>query len=261
VKLKHPQYMESAWRNRPDTKVNGYFQLADNAVVSYNATQVTFTTSVGAAGEVIIAPHGTLYIGGDGGRDPDWRHEMSCLFGVDFDLAKEFAGKLFCPHTKQKVQVSRIVDNTALWCDREHGVALVAGCMSYASPDAPPVRKTVKQINYSFVNRKRTKEFTARWKKLVNEAKMRMPMMGTMSAGGLGLIPLLDELVKNADVVDIESAVRISQSLKNAAQDELVRTYQVCRTLTSNAERSDLNELISFACADHYQSPYLEYRP
>jgi hypothetical protein len=61
--------------------------------------------------------------------------------------------------------------------------------------------------------------------------------------------------------MDIEAAVRISQPLKNAAPDELIRTYQVCRTLDSNAARDDLKDLISFACADKYQSPYLEYRP
>ena len=102
MKLKHPEYMNSAWRCHPDTKVRGHFavQTDKTATVSNNSTVVTFATSVSSAGEVVIAPSGRLYIGGDGGRDPDWRHEMSCLLGVDFDLAKAFAGKLFCPHTK-----------------------------------------------------------------------------------------------------------------------------------------------------------------
>lgn len=263
MKLKHPEYMNSAWRCHPDSKVRGHFQLLSNstAQVNNNSTSVTFATSVSSAGEVVISPSGTLYVGGNGGRDPDWRHEISCLLGVDFDLAKEFAGRLFCPHTKQKIQVSRIVGNPELWCDREHGVALVAGQMMYASPEAPPVRKTEKQISYSFVNRRRVKEFMPRWKRLVNEAKLRMAMMEPRGAGLMLITPLLKVLVENPDIVDIESAVRISQPLQNAAPDELTRTYQVCGRLTSSAERADLKELISFACADQYQSPYLEYRP
>jgi hypothetical protein len=261
MKLKHPQYMESAWRNRPDTKVNGYFQLADNAVVSHNATQVTFATHVGPAGEVIVAPHGSLSVYGDGGRNPDWRQEMRRLFGVDFDLAKTFAGKLFCPHTGQKVQVSRIEGNPELWADYEHKVALAAGQITYASPDAPPVRTEKRLLKYSVVNRKRTKDVTTRWKRLINEAKLRLKMMEPLLLSPIGLIPMLDALVKNPDVVDIESVVRISQPLMNAAPDELLRTYQVCRMLVSNAERNDLKEKISYACADHYTSPYLEYRP
>lgn len=261
MKLKHPEYMNSAFRR--GTEVSGYFQLQKRgkAVVSNNGTDVMFEVSNGKDGEVIIAPHGTLLIVSAGGRDTDWRHDIRCLLGVDFDLAKEFVGKLFCPHTKQKVPTSRIVDNPVLWCDREHGVALVAGRMTYASPEAPPVREEVNQISYSFINRKRVKEFMPRWKRLVNEAKVRISMMSSIGSH-LSITTLLRELALSPDVVDIESVVRISQQrLSAAATDDLERTAQVCRTIANNCVRDDLKDLISLACADQYESPYLEYHP
>jgi hypothetical protein len=263
MKLKHPQYMDSAWRQLPDTNVAGYFQIHTDktATVRNNGTLVSFATSVGPAGEVIVAPHGTLFVSGYGGRDTDWRHDIRCLLGVDFDLAKEFVGKLFCPHTKQKVPVSRIVDNPVLWCDREHGVALVAGRVTYASPDSPPAKEKEERIRYSVINRKRVKEFMPRWKRLVNEAKVRISMMSSIGSH-LSITTLLRELALSPDVVDIESVVRISQQrLSAAATDDLERTAQVCRTIANNCVRDDLKELISFACADQYESPYLEYHP
>ncbi len=264
MKLKHPQYMESAWRHTTDTKgVGGYFTMAykNKAHVPWKGTDTTFATSVSPIGEVVIAPHGSLCVSSMGSRDPDWRHEMEVLLGVKFDLAKKFAGKLFCPHTKQKVQVSRIEGNPELWCDREHGVALRAGQITYASPDSPPVRSPELTLNYSIINRKRTKAFMPRWKKLVNEGKVRMSMMEPRSAPIIVVHALLVMLATTPDAVDIESAVRFSQKLGNASSDELMLTYQLCRTLTANAERANLKDLISYACADHYKSTYLEYRP
>lgn len=262
MKLENPAFMTSAnWG-----KVHIEKNKGDNtykATSSHDGATVTFNTTLQDDGSLRVAPTGSLEIYISGDRDPEWRARAERRFGVYCDLATAFAKKLYCPHTKRAIPVSRIVDNPVLWIDREHGVAIKCGNHTYETPDAPPVPSAGKYdrpIKYSFSNPKAAKALMERMRPIWEEAKLRLELSQHEGIGYKSQ-SVLTFLAKNPDIHDF---VTLSQAtLKDrTVSDELIHMYHVAwgmRIVNPWAEEY-WRDAVSAECADRYESTYLEFR-
>lgn len=279
MRLRDAGYMTSAyWLTKAAEK--GLKIYADNdttpayAEASKDWTSVKFAVKSGDFG-VRIAPTGKLEITGSGARDPDWRSRQRVRFGVGLDLASEFAGSLVCPHTQRVIPVSRIEDNPVLWIDREYKKAIVAGGVTYETPDGPPIQtmsnvgypRTV--ICYSFANQKRYKDFAARYEPIFNEAKLRKSLMSPAQHGEAWpafrqwLKPML---IDRPDVTDIEAVVATSRNIQYDSSirfslDPEARLRQIVLALSFvDLAQDSWRDWVKEQCADRYESDYLIYK-
>lgn len=280
MRLRDAGYMTSEyWLTKAAEK--GLKIYADNsttpayAEASQDGTYVKFIVKLGDFG-VRIAPTGKLVISNSGDRDPDWRHRQRVRFGVGLDLASEFAGSLVCPHTQRVIPVSRIEDNPVLWIDWEYKKAIVAGRVTYETPDGPPIQDTSNSyqqkrnvIRYGFANQKRYKEFAARYEKIFNEAKLRKSLMLLAQHGEAWPDPhrwMKPMLIDRPDVTDIEAVVEATKitpydSSIRFSLDPEARLRQIVLALSFvDLTRDSGRDWVKEQCADRYESDYLIYK-
>lgn len=245
MKLKHPEMMTPGYWL---TTTSGLRVEGTHASMTSVGREFKFKTSMNKNRQVVIENHGSMRVTRSGDRDTDWRADMRRLCGVGCDLAKEFSGQLFCPHTAKKISVSRIEGNPSLWIDYEARTACNPYDVVYVSPDAPPTLPA-SQIKYSFDNPKATKAFMARLMPILREAKLRCAMMELKPEYHRGgMIALIRLIHKGTTIVSIESG-KLELSIKLLAWG-----------LDRVACDKDFIDEIKLLCADHYSSNYLEYR-
>lgn len=280
MRLRDAGYMTSAyWLTKAAEK--GLKIYADNgttpayAEASRDCTSVKFAVKSGDFG-VHIAPTGKLEINNTGARAPDWRHQQRVRFGVGLDLASEFAGQLVCPHTQRVIPVSRIEDNPVLWIDWEYKKAIVAGGVTYETPDGPPIQDTSNSyqrernvIRYSFANQKHYKEFAARYEKIFNEAKLRKSLMPPAQHGEAWPDPhrwMKQMLIDRPDVTDIEAVVEATKNTQydssiRLSLDPEARLRQIVLALSFvDLTHDSWRDWVKEQCADRYGSDYLIYK-
>jgi hypothetical protein len=256
MKLQNPKFMTaSCWPDLRITNDSGGIK----AYGTKDHAQVTFQGYVEEEG-IRIKPDGVLTIRTSGDRDPDWRERTEKRFGVKLNLASEFAKQLVCPHTKQVIPVSRIIDNPVLWVDQEFGIAIASGHIKYETPDSPPTHyshiegRNLAPLKYSFTNQKRTKEFLKRLAPLRAEAELRLQIMPQLSFPA----KMVRDIVKFVrEKPEAEDIISLANDPENMAE---VRS--ICMQLAGLDPNCGFNmENIKLQCADHYESDYLEYHP
>jgi len=256
MKLKQPEMFKPAWwAKNSNLRVNG----DAGAEAMKDAVSVSFPVKENAKGEVVIASHSTLEIRHYGHNDPDWRRKISSIFGVHVRLANEFAGSLWCPHTAKKVSVSRIKDNAVLWVDLEARTAMKCHGLKYDSPDGAPVPGQ-GVIEYSFSNKNATDAFMARLMPILREAKMRCALLELKPEfDRKGMLQFLKSIHKDMRLVDVEGVLG-APTLR--PHTDMANSYMCVLAwgLDKVACDKDFIEFIKDLCADHYKSPYLEYR-
>lgn len=243
MKLRTPESMTPGYwlKNR-----GMHIEPTNTALVQNHGIDYIFDVKEDSQGRVVIANHGRIKIRRSGDRDPDWRADMRRLCGVGCDLASEFTGQLFCPHTAKKISVSRIEGNPPLWIDYESRTACNPYGVEYSSPEAPPTLSD-SNIKYSFDNPKATKAFMARLMPILREAKLRCAL--------LELSPTFNrsrmwELIKAIHANPHIATADFGQN-QNAQNQVLAWGLSVIDQFKNE---------IKLLCADHYTSNYLEYR-
>jgi hypothetical protein len=256
MKIKNPEMMTPGWWSKNDA-LNIRKSVAEGVE---DSCKYHFDVKIDKTGRLTIANHGNVTIHATGDRQPDWRGMMERDFGVVCDLASNFPGKLFCPKTHKVIPVSRIKNNQILWCDKEYGVAIPPLGVMYSAPDAAPIQTKLwaeqkSAIEWSFNNPKATAAFLERFKKICLEAKLHCALLELQPSSYLKddvVYGWIKAVHQDANISDVQTANPSKEQLRELA----FLGQQILKEQYGKFENH-----IKLMCADHYESPYLEYRP
>ncbi len=268
MKLRDEGYMTSRWwleqRNRLD--------IYTEATGDRHSGEVKFAVHVMDDGGLRIAPHGRLTVKNSGDRDPDWRHGAEMKYGVLCRPVSELVGQLYCPHTKKAIPASRFKQNYVMWVDKEFGVAVLSGDVSYEVPDGPPIPKAKARwsnptIKYSFANRKRYKEERERIENLIAEAKLRVSL-DDGARHTLRGVDLFACALKHPEVTDMPAFVRTYSGINEDHEKWLTNMSLMAKAwaeirLTDWAGKPGMpryDDMLKDSSADHYESDYVEWK-
>jgi len=275
MKLKEPGLMTSAWWLKQCSNGGENFRIYRDSVEGYHTgRKVSFPIIANADGSLSVAANGNLIVTSNGHNAPNWRDDMSRDFGVVCEQAKGLAKMLTCPTTGKPIPVSRIKNNPVLWCDDEHGRAVVAWGVKYESPEGAPIaaekdahRYYSGAIKYSFANMKANKVLRERVAKLQNEAKLRLSLTGTTIpmdryAYQKPSADVLEAVFKHPQIVDIESLMFVvcpGMPVDAYNEGPLTNYCLYLSGISLDRDSSYWTGVFDATTADKYESTYLIY--